>query len=88
MTVGPRRRSTSVAAQLGKYSVFLIAALLLCTTARAQPSQAIDISAIGPKVGDQVPEFSGVDQFGKRQTLQTSMGRTGAMLVFFRSADW
>jgi len=35
-----------------------------------------------------VPEFAGVDQFGKRHTLASTYGPKGAMLVFFRSADW
>lgn len=42
----------------------------------------------GPKVGARVPEFAGVDQFGRRHTLQSVLGPEGAMLVFFRSADW
>ena len=32
--------------------------------------------------------FTGVDQFGKSHTLASSYGPKGAMLVFFRSADW
>jgi hypothetical protein len=39
-------------------------------------------------VGTVVPAFSGVDQFGKTHTLESSLGAKGAMLVFFRSADW
>jgi hypothetical protein len=43
---------------------------------------------IGPAVGATVPDFSGVDQFGRTQTLASVVGPKGAMLVFFRSADW
>jgi hypothetical protein len=35
-----------------------------------------------------VPSFTGVDQHGRTQTLESSLGEKGAMLVFFRSADW
>ena len=42
----------------------------------------------GPDVGQQVPAFSAQDQEGRNQTLKSIMGPNGAMLVFFRSADW
>ena len=48
----------------------------------------IDLSKLGPQVGDQVPDFSLKDQGGKTWTRQSIMGPNGAMLVFFRSADW
>ncbi len=42
----------------------------------------------GPEVGQPVPAFSAMDQDGRTQTLESIMGPKGAMLVFFRSADW
>ncbi len=42
----------------------------------------------GPEVGRQVPSFSALDQTGRQQTFQSIVGPKGAMLVFFRSADW
>jgi hypothetical protein len=42
----------------------------------------------GPAVGSAVPDFSALDQAGQTQTLKSIMGRKGAMLVFYRSADW
>ena len=42
----------------------------------------------GPEVGQPVPAFSAMDQDGRAQTLKSIMGPKGAMLVFFRSADW
>ena len=42
----------------------------------------------GPEVGQRVPAFSAMDQDGRTQTLKSIMGTKGAMLVFFRSADW
>ena len=53
-------------------------------TARAP----IDVSRLGPQVGLQVPDFSLKDQNGKTWTRQSILGSKGAMLVFFRSADW
>lgn len=61
---------------------------------RAQPQTRdagrarIDISKLGPQVGERVPDFSLRDQAGKTRTLQSIMGPKGAMLVFYRSADW
>jgi len=54
----------------------------------AQPRQKIDVSKLGPQVGERVPDFSLKDQAGKTWTLQSIMGPKGAMLVFLRSADW
>ncbi len=42
----------------------------------------------GPAVGEIVPAFSATDQNGRIQSLSSIMGTKGAMLVFFRSADW
>ena len=53
-----------------------------------QAPAAIDTSKLGPQVGTVVPAFAGVDQFGKPHTLASTYGPKGAMLVFFRSADW
>jgi hypothetical protein len=56
----------------------------------AQSSQntPIQVSKLGPQVGERVPDFSLKDQFGKTVTLRSIMGANGAMLVFVRSADW
>ena len=58
----------------------------------APPPQAsrasIDISKLGPPVGERVPDFSLKDQTGTARMLQSIMGPKGAMLVFVRSADW
>jgi len=55
----------------------------------AAPQRAkIDVSKLGPQVGERVPDFSLKDQNGNTQTLQSIMGPRGAMLVFIRSADW
>ena len=72
---------------------FLVSAAMAASCALGLGAQApqpatVDTSTIGPQVGVAVPAFSGMDQFGKAHTLESSLGAKGAMLVFFRSADW
>ena len=69
-------------------AVALLAALLDQTAGMAQPPTRIDVSKLGPQVGERVPDFTLKDQNGKTWTLQSIMGSKGAMLVFYRSADW
>jgi len=52
------------------------------------PASTIDIDAIGPKIGDALPGFSLPDQNGRVRTLNSLLGAKGAVIVFFRSADW
>lgn len=47
--------------------------------------QAADL---GPPVGSKVPAFAAPDQHGTVQGLDSIKGPKGAMLVFYRSADW
>ncbi len=68
--------------------VVTMVVLVLSSAVIGQERQAIDIAALGPQVGDQVPDFSLPDQFGEIQTLQSTMGEQGAMIVFHRSANW
>jgi peroxiredoxin len=53
-----------------------------------QPSQKIDVSRLGPEVGQVVPDFRLQDAQGKVWTRDSIMGPKGAMLVFSRSVDW
>lgn len=48
----------------------------------------VDLSKLGPQVGQRVPDFHLKDQHGQLWTRDSIMGPSGAMLVFFRSADW
>ena len=78
----------------GRGAVVGIGALALAFqhTPEAQSVQPwrtpIDVAKMGPQVGQLVPDFSLTDQSGKTWTRQSIMGAKGAMLVFFRSADW
>jgi hypothetical protein len=60
----------------------------LFNPAVAQSPGKIDVSKLGPQVGERVPDFNLKDQNGKTWTLQSIMGPKGSMLVFYRSADW
>ena len=42
----------------------------------------------GPEVGSTLPAFEAPDQNGRVQNLQSILGPKGALLVFYRSADW
>ena len=68
----------------------IVNSLFACVLLGAQtaPTERIDVSRLGPQVGERVPDFSLKDQGGRTQTLQSIMGPRGAMLVFQRSADW
>ena len=61
---------------------------ILFSQAPVQAQEKLDLSGLGPQVGERVPDFSLPDQSGRARTLQSIMGPNGAMLVFVRSADW
>jgi hypothetical protein len=42
----------------------------------------------GPEIGERVPEFALLDQYGQTRTLDNLTGPNGLLLVFSRSADW
>jgi hypothetical protein len=64
--------------------------LCVAVLAMGQPTAPTraELDAMGPQVGERVPDFSLVDQAGARRTLQSILGPNGALLVFFRSAEW
>jgi hypothetical protein len=51
-------------------------------------AQQVDVSSIGPRIGDRVTDFRLTDQHGREQSIAGAAGPKGTMLVFFRSADW
>jgi len=74
---------------------FMSRTALLCTliavttvVASAQDVRRVNVSKLGPQVGATVPDFNLADQQGRKRTLQSVMGPKGAMIVFYRSADW
>ncbi len=61
---------------------------VLVVAAAVTAAQAPDPQTLGPKVGDRAPDFTLRDQHGTERTLRSTFGPKGAVLVFFRSADW
>lgn len=49
---------------------------------------AVNVQTLGPQVGQRAPDFTLTDQQGVTRTLKSVLGPKGAMIVFFRSADW
>ena len=70
----------------------LVWALVACSSSLAvhaqSPREVIDVSALGPQVGERIPDFSLPDQNGTVWTHDSIMGPNGAMVLFHRSADW
>jgi hypothetical protein len=42
----------------------------------------------GPEIGSKIPEFSLPDQNGRMVDFNTVAGPKGALILFYRSADW
>ena len=84
MTIGRVRLGAFAA--VPALAVTLAGAATLAQT--AGPASTVDVQAIGPKVGDTAPDFSLRDQRGDTRSLKALLGPKGAVLVFFRSADW
>lgn len=53
-----------------------------------QPAARLEVSRLGPQVGQVVPDFRLQDGRGTAWTRDSIMGPKGAMIVFSRSADW
>ena len=88
-TRGWRTLSRRTGASTMAFGVLLgIVALGGSSAGQAPAVSAPDVQKLGPQVGATVPAFSLRDQTGRTQTLQSVMGPKGAILVFFRSADW
>ena len=69
-------------------AVFFMGMTTWAARAQTPTRTKIDVSKLGPQVGERVPDFSLKDQHGETQTLQSIMGSKGAMLVFVRAAEW
>lgn len=82
------RQSIRIGARVLVLLYSLSAQVSIGAQATRSPGERIDVSKLGPQVGDRVPDFSLTDQNGRTQTLESIMGARGAMLVFQRSADW
>ena len=72
---------------------WLVLAALICLALPA-PAQNASRNRIpenlttGPAVGDRIPIIEAVDQQGQRRDFDDIVGPAGAMILFYRSADW
>ena len=57
-------------------------------TQAMQERTPVDVAALGPRIGELVPDFSLPDQNGRVRTRDSILGPNGAILLFHRSADW
>jgi cytochrome oxidase Cu insertion factor (SCO1/SenC/PrrC family) len=65
---------------------WLVAGTLVFAQAGA-PTRA-ELDRLGPQIGERAPDFTLPDQDGQPRQLSSLLGPKGALLVFFRSADW
>jgi len=74
----------------GAMSVAVLLAATVSVAGQSAPDgrQRVDVTKLGPQVGERVPDFSLPDQTGRVRNLQSIMGARGALIVFYRSADW
>jgi hypothetical protein len=70
-------------------TVILALAASALVIAQGPPAKtAADLAKLGPRVGERVHDFRLPDQNGTLRDLKSVLGPNGAMLVFFRSAEW
>ena len=65
----------------------ILATLVLLVSVAVTDAQQPNVS-LGPRVGERLPDFAAPDQRGVTRTLESVLGPHGAMVVFYRSADW
>jgi len=84
------RMLVSVAMQRIRTCLANAALLLTAITsmALAQERTPVDVSKLGPQVGERIPEFTLPDQDGQLQSLESVRGPNGSLILFHRSADW
>ena len=69
-------------------SLLVATALVAVACDMSQARRPIDIDDLGPQVGERVPDFALPDQNGRVVTLDSILKPNGAVLLFYRSADW
>jgi peroxiredoxin len=72
---------------LGASLMLLLALAVAVDVQGQQRARQIDVTRLGPQVGDVVPDFRLQDSQGKTWTRDGLIGANGAMLVFSRSID-
>ena len=92
-----RERLSIMAQQIARVrNLIVVAVAVLATTGTMQAGvrqsgsrpPKIDVDRLGPQIGAHLPDFTLRDQRGEAHGLKSLLGPKGAMIVFFRSADW
>ena len=68
--------------------LLIVVLIFLGVSANTGAGPVPDQIRTGPEVGQAIPPFDALDQNGQRQTFETIRGPRGALIVFYRSADW
>ena len=76
-----KRSHESVSLELRSVCRAAVVALLLLST----PGWGY---ASGPRMGSKMPDFNLQDQYGIAHNLRSLLGPKGAVILFYRSADW
>ena len=66
----------------------LLTALIVLAFGYTFGQTPTSLKEVGPKVGQEIPAFKAMDQFGRQQSLASLIGPKGLVLLFVRSADW
>lgn len=66
----------------------LLIAVAQSVLAKDRPARVPGNLTTGPDVGERIPAISAVDQHRQRRDFDDIVGPNGAMILFFRSADW
>jgi hypothetical protein len=69
-------------------TLFFVGLFGLSSGQESPPTEHAVPLSIGLEIGQKSPAFALADQFGHEQSNETLKGSKGAVLLFFRSADW
>ena len=74
--------------KVGVVMLFVFGLLAFAMWERSKSSKLAISAPNGLEIGQKVPAFVLMDQFGREQSNETLRGSSGTVLLFFRSADW
>jgi hypothetical protein len=69
-------------------ALFLVGLYAFASAQENAPANHAVPPSVGLEIGQQAPAFAPPDQFGHEHSNETLKGSKGAVLLFFRSADW
>lgn len=72
---------------IGWIALFCLAVAALAQNS-GRPPRIPENLTTGPEIGERIPHIEAVDQHGQRREFDDIAGPQGAMILFYRSADW